>query len=127
MTTSRLVYYPGHHGPEAVARHRDPNRATRFKAGQVRMVRDPEATDLIRLGGYQEGLTVEDAAARAGLTAKHVRQLAKDGEISSAELEVEGGGKPELVVVLDERTRRRLHPPAPPAPAAATEPTPEEA
>lgn len=123
--TSRLVFYPGHHGPEAVARHRDPNRATRFKAGQVRMMRDPEGADLIRLGGYQEALTVEAAAARAGLTAKHVRQLAKDGEISSAELAVEGEGKPELVVVLDDRTRRRLHAPGAPAPAA-TEPTPEE-
>ena len=118
---SRLVHYPGHHGEEAVARFRDPNRAARFRRGQVRMLRDPEARDLVRLGGFQEAIDFTAAAERYGYTAKHLKALAKEGEITTASYQSAEGAAQD-VVVLDSATRRRLRP----ATAAAPDPNPDQ-
>jgi len=83
----RLVYYPGHHGAETKTTMRNPTRAMAWKAGQVRQVPEPEATDYIRLGGYLEALTVAAAAERFGLEEAAVERLVARGAVTTARTE----------------------------------------
>lgn len=128
---SSLVFYPGHLGPVGPAgpasELRTPGRAIRWDRS-VKSVPEPDATDLVTLGGFHFALTYEDAAARYGLEVKRLKSLAKSQDVTTAEYQPPGeDAKPETVLVLDPTTRARLRQEMEPQKAADTPDAPADA
>jgi hypothetical protein len=100
MSTS-LVFYPGHLGKEPVT-ELDATRQITWNR-PVKRVPEPQATSLVRHGGFHRAVPPEEAASRYGLPLATVGELTSAGKLRRATFQPREGD-PEEVVVLDKAT-----------------------